>query len=129
MNKLPMLLPLIGVLVAFNADAEVPGRLLSDIKSDVKADLQAYTPVSARLLGDLASPAEGSRTITLTPDTTYVNVTHGEVVDFKSNGQEFAIRFDGADDVSSFNLQRLAAAGALDHPVTADIAPNGNEFD
>ena len=103
MKKSSVLLPAIGLLVALNAHAEIPSRLL----------------------GDADVPADAMRTITITPDTKYVNVTWGEVVDFKVDGQEFAYKFDGAGKVTSFDLQRVAPAGMLAHPVMAyvDITP------
>ena len=103
MKRLSMLLPAIGLLVAVHAHAEIPSRLL----------------------GDADVPADATRTITITPDTKYVNVTWGDVVDFKVNGQDFAYRFDGAETVISFDLERVAPAGMLAHPVMAyvDITP------
>lgn len=74
------------------------------------------------LLGDAASLAEATRTVTIQPGTRYVNVTHGEVVKFVEGDQAFAVRFDGT--VDDFKLNALAPAGALDHRVTAYVAPN-----
>ena len=48
------------------------------------------------------------------------------VVRFLANGKEFAFNFDGVD-TGGFNLQRLAPAGVLDHPVTAYVAPDGDD--
>ena len=84
--------------------------------------IAAQAAVPTNLLGDPSSAAEATRTIQISPKTKYVNVTEGEVVKFVANGQEFAFKFDGPS-VSSFNLQRVAPAGALDHPVVAYVAP------
>ena len=120
MNKRSLLLPLVGAIVATNAAAAAPQGQFAD---SAHADLLAIAQVPTRLLGVLASPAEADRTIIITPDTRYINVKHGDVVAFKANGQEFAIRFNGSDARAAFNLQRLAPAGALDHPVTAYVRP------
>ena len=74
------------------------------------------------LLGDADSVADATRTIVIQPGTRFVNVTHGEVVKFVDNDQTFAVRFDGT--VNAFRLNALAPDGALDHPVTAYVAPN-----
>jgi hypothetical protein len=82
----------------------------------------AVTPT--KLLGDPSSPAQAQRTIVITPATRYVNVTGGDVVSFVSNGQAFTWSFDGPPEVSSFELNRVAPPGALDHAVTAYVATN-----
>ena len=116
MRKLPMLVSAVGLLVAFNASAQ--GSRLSEVESFIQ-------PAPAtRLIGRPASPEEATRSITIAPSTRFVNVSYGEVVDFKTpSGQEFAVRFDVAQGVSSFDLQRVAPAGALDHQVTAYVVP------
>jgi hypothetical protein len=76
------------------------------------------------LLG-IAAPANmASETIVLKPDTTYVNVTGGDVVQFVSGTKTFAWSFDGPLEIFNFDLMRVAPAGMLDHPVTVYIAPN-----
>ena len=103
MRKLSILFSAVGLLVAFNAGAQ--GSRLSEVTSFIQ-------------------PPEATRSITITPNTRFVNVRYGEVVDFKTpDGQEFAVRFDVGQSVSSFDLQRVAPAGALDHRVTAFVAP------
>lgn len=96
----------LGLLVAITGHAEVP----------------------TNLLGDTAPVGDATRTITIAPTTRYVNVTHGDVVRFVVNGQDFAVRFDGADAASAFDLRRLAPAGLLDHAVTAFVAPDSSDF-
>ena len=90
-----------GLLAATGARAEVPDRLLGD-----------SVPVSA-----------AQRTIVITPDTRWVNVTEGEIVDFKSNGQDFAYNFDSLAH-PDFDLSRIAPAGAVDHRVMVYVARN-----
>jgi type IV secretory pathway VirB9-like protein len=116
MRKLPILASAVGLLVAFNAGAQ--NSRLSNVESFIQ-------PAPAtRLIGTPASQEEATRTITITPSTRFVNVSYGDVVSFKtSSGQEFAVRFDVGDGVSSFDLQRVAPPGALDHQVTAYIVP------
>ena len=104
MNKVAMCIGALGLLGAFGVQAAA----------------------SADLLGDLTSATEASRTIAIGPGTRYVNVTQGEVVRFVANGQEFAFNFDGAADVSSFDLLRVAPAGVLDHSVIAYVSPLSN---
>ncbi|MBS0509301.1 MAG: CzcE family metal-binding protein [Proteobacteria bacterium] len=74
------------------------------------------------LLGSPMPAAQASRAITIGPQTRYVNVQQGEVVRFVVNGQEFAFKFD-SPNVASFDLQRVAPAGMLDHSVMAYVAP------
>jgi hypothetical protein len=76
------------------------------------------------LLGDPAPVAAATRTIVLTPATRHVNVTGGQIVKFVNGEKSFAWNFDGAEDVSAFDLARVAPAGTLDHQVMAYIAPN-----
>jgi hypothetical protein len=84
----------------------------------------ARADTSAQMLGEPAAAADATRTIEITSATSHVNVSRGDVVRFEANGREFAYRFDTAPDVSSFDLRRIAPAGALDHPVTAYVAPD-----
>jgi hypothetical protein len=90
--------------------------------SAISAMAAITTPV--KLLGDAAPAAAAERTITITPNTKYVNVVGGQTVKFDVNGQTFAWSFDGPETVSSFDLNRVAPAGVLDHPVTAYVAAN-----
>jgi hypothetical protein len=82
----------------------------------------AATPVS--LLGETAPATAANRTITITPDTKYVNVQGGQIVKFDVGGQTFTWDFDGPDSVWSFDLNRVTPAGLLDHTVTAYVSPN-----
>ena len=76
------------------------------------------------LLGDPASPSAAARTIVITPDTKYVNVTGGETVRFVVGDKTFAWTFNVARTIMSFDLNQIAPPGVLDHKVTVYVAPN-----
>jgi hypothetical protein len=89
--------------------------------------LPALSSMAARpldLLGDPAPDTAAARTVTITPDTRYVNVEGGQVVKFIAAGHSFTWNFDGADSATSFDLNRVAPSGMLDHAVTAYVSPN-----
>jgi hypothetical protein len=121
MKKLYVVLSATGLLVTFGANAQAT-KVLDGLRSEARAITQARSD----LLADPASPSAATRTVTITPETRYINVAHGDVVAFQSGGQGFAVRFDSAPSVSSFDLQRVAPAGALDHPVTVYVTPSAN---
>ncbi len=50
----------------------------------------------------------------------------GEVVTFKANGRDFAWAFNGMG--SSFDLNRIAPAGALDRALKVYIWPNAQDL-
>lgn len=81
----------------------------------------AHAAVPTRLVGDASTPAMATQTVVLTPTTDTVNVDWGQTVDFKLNNQQFAFDFDGVREASRINLQRVAPAGLLDHPVYAYV--------
>ncbi len=93
------------------------------------ANVGANAAVPARLLGEQAAPEQAQRTVVITLTTKYVNVTEGDVVKFVANGRPFAWHFDSPPGVSSFELNRVAPAGALDHPVTVYVARNVDRYD
>lgn len=76
------------------------------------------------LLGDPAPVSAASRAIVITPATSAVNVTGGEIVKFVAGDKSFAWNFDGANFVNAFELNLAAPPGVLDHKVMAYIAPN-----
>jgi len=80
----------------------------------------AVTPSSERAI----VTAVADRTITLKGDTKWVNVTHGEVVRFASNGREFTWYFDGVNQPRPFDLAEIAPAGFVDHGVKVYVAPS-----
>ncbi len=61
-----------------------------------------------------------ARTIAISPDTKFVNVTGGETVRFQVGARSFVWTFNGTR--SSFDLARVAPAALLDHKVTTYVA-------
>jgi Heavy-metal resistance protein CzcE len=66
--------------------------------------------------------AVADRTITITDETKWVNVTHFEVIRFVSNGREFAWYFDGVAQPRPFDLAQIAPAGFVGHSVTVYVS-------
>ncbi|HET7774249.1 MAG TPA: CzcE family metal-binding protein [Burkholderiaceae bacterium] len=91
------------------------------------ASMAASAAIRPDLMGDKASPDQATRTIVITPSTRYVNVTGGEIVKFEAGGKTYAWNFDGPS-VSVFALNDVLPAGALDHKVTAYVAPNADNY-
>lgn len=80
-------------------------------------------PASASfMLGSPATVTSAERSVTIQPDTRWVNVRQGETVRFVGGSAEFAWRFDGPRS-RPFDLQQVAPAGALGRPVTVYVAP------
>jgi hypothetical protein len=88
------------------------------------AGLSSMAATSSDLLGESASATSANRTITITPDTRYVNVEGGQIVNFDVGGKTFVWDFDGSTDFQSFDLNQVAPSGLLDHRVTAYVSPN-----
>lgn len=86
--------------------------------ASVSATVHAATPVA--LLGDAVPVSAASRLITLDANTRYINVNAGEIVRFQYRDKQFAVSFNGVRD--SFELNRLAPDGVLDHPIRAYVA-------
>lgn len=84
--------------------------------------LNAEPPAS--FLGNPAPEAAAIRTIMIGPDTKWVNVTGGEIVNFVANGKSFAWAFNVATGVSKFDLTRVAPPGVLDRRVDVYLAPD-----
>lgn len=84
----------------------------------------ALAPPDARLLGSPAAPAAAARSIVVTPDTRWVNVTGGEIIRFVVGENTFTWNFNNSPTVSNFDLRQVAPAGLFDHQVQAYIAPN-----
>jgi Heavy-metal resistance protein CzcE len=101
-------------------------RFIGVAAAALAASMVAAAAVPTSLLGGEAMPEEAVRTIVITPDLKYVNVTEGDIVAFVANGKTFAWNFDGPS-VSAFDLNRVAPEGMLDHTVTAYVAPNTEE--
>lgn len=81
-------------------------------------------PPRPDLWGAPAPVSAATRTIVITPDTRYVNVTGGEVVTFVVGDKAFAWSFNGTRYVAPFDLSITAPPGVLDHAVIAYIAPD-----
>ncbi len=85
----------------------------------------------ADLLGEPAQPASAERTIVtalagrtidISGGTKWVNVKHGEVIRFVSNGREFTWYFDGVSQPRPFDMAAIAPAGFLDHVVKVYVS-------
>jgi hypothetical protein len=74
------------------------------------------------LLGEVAPISVATRTIPITAKTRYVNVNANETVKFETSGTPFAVNFAGIR--SSYDLNQIAPAGALDHEVKVYVAPD-----
>lgn len=100
MNKFSALLAIAGFATAVSAQAAIPARLLG-------------TPVPDSV---------ASRVVTITPNTDSINAKWGHSIEFKDHGKSFAYEFDGprADD-ARVNLERVAPAGMINHPVYAYV--------
>jgi len=81
----------------------------------------------ADMLGYPAQASSVRRTIVINPNTKWVTVERGEVIKFVANGREFAWAFNGMS--SSFDLKRVAPAGALDRDLEVYIWPNDEDRD
>lgn len=88
--------------------------------------LSACAPVTPRqdLLGTAVPVDAATRTVSISPDTGYVNVIGGDVVRFESSGQAFAWDFNASPIVSVFALNQVAPSGMLDHEVLVYLLPN-----
>lgn len=75
-----------------------------------------------KLLGDPVPPAATEHTVVIGPNTTYVNVTGGDVVKFVIGDKVFAWDFDTSGQMMAFDLERIAPAGTLDHKVMVYVA-------
>lgn len=89
--------------------------------ASIAAGPAAAQGTPAMLLGSPAQPADASRTITIAPDTRWVNATQGEVIRFVVGGTEFSWRFDGAGG-RTVDLQQVAPPGLIVRPVLVYLA-------
>ena len=90
------------------------------------ASFQASIAAPSRtdLYGSPAPLAGATRTIVIGPHTKWINVTGGETIKFIAGEKSFAWNFDTSPTISSFELNQVAPPGALDHKVTAYVAPD-----
>src|SRR5258706_8714383 len=77
------------------------------------------------LYGDVVPAADATRTVVIDSNTKWVNATDMETVKFASNGQQFAVEFDGLRN--AFPLESIAPQGSLDHHVEVYVAPAPGE--
>ena len=113
MKERTLLVPAIALMVAFGANAQPSTSILQTLEP----------PIPARLLPEPTAPVSAAtRTVTITPETKSVRVKEFETVAFRVNGQVFAVYFDSPNSVQDVDLQRVAPAGVLDHPVTVYIS-------
>src|SRR5260370_28766588 len=68
------------------------------------------------------------RTITITDETKWVNVTRYEVIRFVSNARELAWYFDGVAQPLPFDLAQIAPAGVVRHSVTGSVLPKDRDL-
>lgn len=76
------------------------------------------------LLGNAAPATAATRTIVITPETKWVNVEGGEVINFVVGDKFFAWDFYVGSTVSSFDLSRVAPAGVLNRRIEAYVSPD-----
>ena len=89
------------------------------------ASLSASALTTGDLYGEPGDASAAARTIVVTPQTKFINVTHGEVVKVKVGSREFAWDFDGT--AQPFELNKIAPEGALDHSVRVYIGSSAQD--
>ncbi len=89
------------------------------------ASLSANALTAGDLYGEPASGAYADRTIVVTPQTKFINVTRGEVVNIQVGSKEFNWDFDGV--AKPFELSKIAPEGALDHSVRVYVGTSLND--
>lgn len=82
------------------------------------------SPKRPELYGNPAPSIAAQRTIVITPETRWVNVEGGEVINFIVGDQMFAWDFYVGFTVSSFDLNDVAPPGILKQRVTAYLTPD-----
>lgn len=84
----------------------------------------AFAEPRLDLLGNPAPSSAAQRTIVITPDTKWVNVEGGEIVNFVVGDKSFAWDFYVGFTVSSFDLSRVAPPGVLNRRIVAYVSPD-----
>jgi hypothetical protein len=84
----------------------------------------SYSSIAAGdFYGEPAQPSASSRTVTISKDTQYVNVTGGEIIKFVTPTKTFTWNFNTfTRPGSAIDINRIAPADALDHEVKVYIA-------
>lgn len=102
--------------------APAPTTAASPAPSSLPEVVAGRSDPSLELLGSPGALSMVTRTIAIKPDTSFVNVTGGEVIRFDVGNKSFVWNFNGQR--SSFNLAQVAPPSVLDRKVTAYVAPN-----
>ena len=73
---------------------------------------------------DQSATLSHQRTVTITPDTRWVNVDSGDTVRFAVGDQSFGWNFQASPNVATFDLNQVTPPGLLPHRVAVYVAPN-----
>lgn len=101
------------------------------------ATLSAVAATRTDLLGEPAQQpstertivaAAYGRTIEVTGGTKWINVNHGEVVRFVSNGREFTWYFDGVSQPQPFDMTEIAPAGFVGQGVKVYVGVGDDAY-
>jgi hypothetical protein len=68
--------------------------------------------------------SSSQRTVTITADTRFVNVTSGETVRFIAGTRSFTWNFQTGATIDKFDLNLVAPPGMLTRAITVYVAPN-----
>ena len=101
-------------------------RALAGLTLSAASLAATATVTESDMLGSPAQASAAQRTIVIDQKTRWITVERGEVVTFKANGRDFAWAFNGMG--SSFDLNRIAPAGALDRALKVYIWPNAQDL-
>ena len=87
------------------------------MRTDLFGEPVQPAPVERTIVTALAG-----RTIDIAGGTKWVNVKHGEVIRFVSNGREFTWYFDGVSQPRPFDMAEIAPAGFVEHGVKVYVS-------
>lgn len=77
-----------------------------------------------RNLGMTAPISAATRTVTITPQTKYINVNQGDIVKFEVDGQVFAWQFDTERPQGWLDLSLFAPKGTNTHAIQVFVGAN-----
>ncbi|MDO9420193.1 MAG: CzcE family metal-binding protein [Herminiimonas sp.] len=86
--------------------------------------MPAFSEPRFDLLGNPAPSNAATRTIVITPETKWVNVEGGEIINFVVGDKSFGWDFFVGSTVSSFDLSRVAPPGVLNRRIEAYVSPD-----
>ena len=86
--------------------------------------MPAFAESRFDLLGNAAPSTAATRNIVITPETKWVNVEGGEIINFIVGDKAFAWDFYVGSTVSSFDLSRVAPPGVLNRRIEAYVSPD-----